>query len=702
MPWRFLLVIVLLNFTIAKSDLPEYLLNEGKPFETKQHICVDNCCKSKYDFTEQESLQGNFPKQIYDVLNYNLWVDLSYFLDKADKEIDNSGTLYFSGKQIVTLRIDSAGHNYFYLDANDLIIDKVKIRHKNVYTVNYKYEKINKLEFFSNSNFEIGDTIIIEIDYEVRRNKSLGIYYFGRGAGEIPEGSEPLIYTQSEPAMAKFWMPCNDRPYDKAITSVSITVPVGFTGISNGNLDSVRAGKSGAIQTETFYYSHSSPLSSYLTTVVASKYSYFEQYYPRYSNNLDTVPIGNYMWEMDLNPPEGHVFNGKNALRNQPEMLRLYSSQFGEYSFDRYGTVAVAPYMFGGMEHQTMTTIHRNWLRYDADIGLAHEIAHHWIGNLITCATWNDIWINEGGATWFEALWIENVFKDSKYYYQHMVSKSNYYLSKNDAHLHSVFGVPENRVFELTYITYDKAGWVFHMLSELVGRDKFFKVMENIFENNKFLAVSTADFIDLFKTNIDESKMDLDLFFEQWVYDSGHPIYQITATYPESEVGKFAYDVYVSQVQEGEGYRDVYEMPIDLVFIDETGKILTSEPVYNNRRNQMFSFEFDFPVHAILVDYRKVLCKIDEMAVSVVNNPSRESGIITAPNPVEPGSQINLFYDSNVQIFEVKIYDMLGNLILNKTENHSINMITAPLAPGMYILELNTNTGIQRKKVMVN
>ncbi|MBX3042256.1 MAG: T9SS type A sorting domain-containing protein [Candidatus Kapabacteria bacterium] len=694
--------LLFLSLTYSYSAIPEYMLIEGFTPETKHTHCESGCCSQKYDFNDNATLQSIYPRKNYDVLTYDLSIDLSYFLFKADMDNENLDTLFAPGKQKITLKIDSNDVNSFIIDAVDLTIENINIL-SDYTSDNFSYEiKEQFIQFNSKIILKAGDIINIEIDYNIHRAFKRGIYFYGRNTSEQNLGSEPIIYTQSQPTNTKYWMPCNDAPYDKAITSVTITVPSSFTALSNGNLDSIKYSEVDDIILETYYYSHDKPLSPYLTTVVASKYSSFEQYYQRVTNPLDTVVFTNYMWDIDLNPPTGHPYNGRFYLRNQPNMMAVYASLFGEYTFDKYGTVAVFPYMFGGMEHQTLTTIHRNWLRRFSETGLTHEIAHHWIGNLLTCASWNDIWINEGGATWFEALWYEAANQDGTFYYNHLLGVANAYFNRPNKAEFAVYGVPESQVFIQTHITYLKASWVYHMLAELVGRDYFFQVMHDIFEGNKFRSVTTEEFIELFKLHIQNPKMDLDLYFSQWLYGKGHPIYRINAEFPDNNPDKYEYDVFISQVQDPEqSYQEVYEMWIDILFLDDNDNLLKSESVYNNSRNQKFSFEFDFPVQKILIDYRKVLCEIEEFVVSVSDNRISKAKVRIAPNPALSGESINLFYDNDVNITRIKIFDLTGNLIYQKDGN-SLNQINFALPQGFYIAEFRTKYGIIREKLIIN
>lgn len=700
--YKFLLTVLFLSSYSVFSQIPWQILNDGAPIESK-HEYENDHCKDNYQYLRNEALQSNLLKRIYDVLNYDISIDVSKWLRLADSNLSPINVI-FDGKQTMTLVIDSAGHSSIEIDAALMDIKSVGISSPNS-NGNFSYDyqsptlKVNK-----DSDFQINDTLKIVIVYSVNRPQRIGLYMFGRGGEGNSEVIEPVVYNQSEPTEAHFWFPCNDRPYDKVFSRLSIIVPEGFTGLSNGLLDSISTIKGGTANNLEYFYSHQSLISPYLITMVASKYSYFEQLYPRFTNNLDTMIIGNYMWDIDLNPPNPNTYNAKKALRNQPEMLRYFSSLFGEYAFEKYGTVAVSPYKYGGMEHQTMTTIHRNWLRGNSETGIAHEAAHHWIGNLVTCASWSDIWMNEGGASWYEALWKGHVANNEDEYYNQCLGQANYYFSNPDAVNYPIYNVPEPLIFVKTYITYSKASWIYHMLSEMIGRDEFFQVMYDIFEMNKFAALTTAEFVNQIKANTKSSKIDLDLFFEQWLYGSGHPIYSVTASFPESEPGKYAYEVYISQVQEGSGFREVFEMPIELLFTDKDGNILASKPVYNDSRNQKFNFEFDFPINGILVDYRKVLCEQSEIVVSAKNQVSQIGNVLIAPNPVNSDTQLSLFSDSSINIIEIRVYDMLGNAVSTKKGNSgfSINSLKAPSNKGIYLIEIIfANGSIQKETIVV-
>jgi aminopeptidase N len=695
--WIYVSLLLLIYSNPLNANIPWQILNDNSNFENKKHICYENCCENKYEHLNNDIFLSNVERRPYNVLSHDLTLDFTSPLRLADLNQKNEN-VEFSGLQIIKLVIDSSEIKSFELDANMMDILDVKISSPNSLGEFLSSYKNSVLKIYSITDFQVNDTLKIEIEYKVDRPSQIGLYMYNRVENPKLQVLEPILYTQSETSFASYWMPCNDKPYDKVISNVSIIVPEGFTGLSNGTLDSVSYIYNNIDTNLKFSYSHPSPISTYLITVAASKFSKFEQKYVRHSDNNDTIEIDNFMWDIDLQSPSGHLFNAKNALMKQPEMLSFFSATFGEYAFEKYGTVAVTPYQYGGMEHQTLTTIHRNWLKGSAELGLVHEVAHHWIGNLITCATWNDIWINEGGATWFEALWQGFIHNDEVRYYHHTDVKANYYLNKINSHLDAIYGLDESEVFVKTYLTYDKAGFVYHMLSEILGRENFIETLRTIFKTNKHQAVTTEDFINLIKLNSNAPKMDLDLFFSQWIYDSGHPIYDIAIDFISNDNNKFKYDVYLKQEQEGNGFREIYKMPLDIIFYDYFGKIVEIRNVYNDLRQQKFTFEFDQPVHKVNIDNRKVLCKISENT-TYLNTDISDISIKIAPNPVVKNDYINILNKDNIQINSIKIIDILGNEVHNFIGN--LTKIPSPSLSGMYHLVIDSSTGISTKIIIV-
>lgn len=647
-----------------------------------------NLISKKYNF---ENFHSKFEIKPYDVLKYSLLLDFSEALKDAEINKDKNMQNYFSGKQSIIAKIDSSTIYNISFDANDMIINDVKVVSKKNPNENftYEYKNLNELLISCENAFVQGDTLTIDIDYSVNRNYRKGFYLYAPASYTVGPNTyytvEPLAYTMSEPTDARFWMPCNDQPYDKAISNISIKVPKDYTAVSNGVLDSVSNNEN----TQIFHWSHSSPISTYLMAATASKYAYYEQKYPRYSNALDTVIIENYCWQIDLDSPKDHPYNAVKSLQNQPEMLRYYSSLFGEYSFEKYGTVAVHPYIFGGMEHTTLTTINRDWLRGYAEIGLAHEIAHHWIGNLITAASWDDIWINEGGASWFEALWDEHINNNPFSYYANMYMKTKDIFQKPDAHKLSVYGMPLNDIFNKPYMVYNKGSWVFNMLSEIVGKEKLISIMKDIFEENKFKAIDTYQFIDLIKSKIQSPAMDLDLFFDEWLFGTGYIKYALDIEQIEAKENYFKYNLMVNQVQSGEGFRDLYEMPIEIIFTDENENVIFTKNEYNNNRNQVFTYEFDKPIKYAYVNIYKVLCLHTQIATNVNENLANNIFIIN-PNPVNDLLNINIPNDLFKENSNVEIVDLMGAKWINaKVLNMNETINISDLPAGVYFIRYN-------------
>ena len=179
------------------------------------------------------------------------------------------------------------------------------------------------------------------------------------------------------------------------------------------------------------------------------------------------------VWQVDYDGDftKGDAYDAKNSLLLNPDMLKLFSELFIEFPYDSYGIVAIEPVWYGGMEQPNMVTINRVWLKGIAEIGLAHEVAHQWIGNLITCATWQDIWINEGGASWCEALWLEHR-NDDPYSYRFLISNhARHYLNNKIAHYVTPYGISTDSVFIHGVVIYSKAGFIYNMLHYYFGRE---------------------------------------------------------------------------------------------------------------------------------------------------------------------------------------------------------------------------------------
>ncbi len=251
-----------------------------------------------------------------------------------------------------------------------------------------------------------GKSATVVVDYEVHQPEQ-GIYFIGPDKG-YPK--RPLqVWTQGQDADAHYWFPCVDHPNAKATSEVIAVVPAGFFVLSNGALVSTETDK--ARKTTTYHWKMDIPHVTYLISVVAGKFV-------GRTTMADGVPVS---WYVE----PGREAEGLRSFGKTPKMLRFFNERIGyKYPYAKYAEIAVREFIFGGMENtscttQTDATLHdaRAHKDYSSEPLVAHELAHQWFGDLLTCKDWAHAWLNEGFATYFELLWKEHEHGEDEFAY---------------------------------------------------------------------------------------------------------------------------------------------------------------------------------------------------------------------------------------------------------------------------------------------
>lgn len=457
-----------------------------------------------------------------------------FIVVRARTPLDSSFTL-----DAVNLTIDSVFIGY---DAGKLPKERVNFTHTN-----------GKLTIPLSKPLDRGKDVDVRIHYAVQRDDdAMNIWNKEDAAvNEIPGGS---AFTFSQPEGARRFFPCNDVPHDKAGFSAEVRVPKGYAVVSNGREYSVSAEGDSAT---THVWVDGEIMPTYLFTVNAGEFINYKQTYTRKDGS--TVPVSNYHFAVDQ---DGAVYNATNALKNVQLWFESLEEKLGRYPFKTYGHVTVSPIPFGGMEHQTMSTINRFWLRGTAELGYIHELGHQWIGDLVTCATWADIWLNEGGASFTEALYAEYV-KGQSSYASVLRNKRDRYMRRGQAEP-PVYDIPIARIFnEAT--TYNKSSWVYHMMRRMLGDSVFFPVLRSYIEKYQYASAQTFQFKQHFVENVPNPPVSWDVFFDQWLVKQGHPEFAAVINMPESPQGATVpVRITVAQIQKAANVPVNFHVPLTL------------------------------------------------------------------------------------------------------------------------------------------
>jgi aminopeptidase N len=539
---------------------------------------------------KHESDVRNDPPEIlayfsqYDAINY----DITLSFDLNAKSI--AGEVYMKiGVESDTLRIV-----YVNLHGN-MKVSETKIGYIMRTGIDYS-DNLSKMPMKDVNFNQSNNYLVISLDESPMRGELLviKIVYSGK---PLKKGFDSFsfkeiygntyIYTLSEPNWGPLWWPSKDFPDDKATVSMNLNVPTGWWGISNGILKDTIQNTDG---TTTFKWLTSYPIATYLVSIVCGKMIYWSDTYTSL-DGTKTMPVVYYAF------PKNYE-KARYDWERTPEMIRLYSKLFGEYPFidEKYG-MAEFGWTSGAMEHQTITSM--GYLLQTGDRTyesvVAHELAHHWWGNAVTLKDWKNIWLNEGFATYSEALWEEHL-NGKAAYLKYMKAKDYGYFSGT---VYSPKGFIDNYVVYAT--VYQKGAWVLHMLRGVMGDEKFFDAIRAYYERYKYKNAETYQLVEICEEFYGSK---LDWFFDQWVYTgTGRPRYEYSWKKEEFQdqkgSGKYTVRVRLKQVQDDKQF-PVYKMPVKITVNTKFGE--QEFTVFNNERDQTFQFVTDSEPKEVIID----------------------------------------------------------------------------------------------------
>jgi aminopeptidase N len=498
-------------------------------------------------------------------------------------------------------------------------------------------------------------------------------------------GGWPIVSSLSEPDGAREWWPCKDTPADKADSArIAITVPDNLVAASEGTLMSVTDNGDG---TKTYEWFEGYPVTTYLVSVAISNYASWTDYY---NYGRGTMPVTHYVY------PE-HLAAAEEDLSITPDAIGILAGLYGEYPFleEKYGH-AVFPWG-GAMEHQTCTSYGAVLIRGDHyyDWILVHELSHQWWGDCVTCRTWEDIWLNEGFASYSEALWTEEVggFEDYKDYMDYF----DYY---------GYFDGPIYDPWQLFGRTvYKKGAWVLHMLRHVLGgRGELLEALSDYRDAHAYGTATTSEFQAAAEGVYGAG---LDWFFVPWVYGMNRPEY---------EYGWIASDaashwdilLHIDQVQTDAG---LFTMPIDIVIETAAGDDTVS--VWNDQLSQDFFLTADAEPTGLLFDPDNWILKDVSYAGTGVfeDDPAGRVALSVSTNPSPLGATLTYTTPTAGHV-RLAIYDVSGRLVRTLVDSEvpaETRAVTwsgadeggADVAAGVYFARLVTENAATGRKILI-
>lgn len=440
-----------------------------------------------------------------------------------------------------------------YLDARGMEIKSVKVNQMNTMplivpkgkkaeapsgkwmlsSTNYQYQH-DSLKIDLGRVFIAGEKYQVEIEYiakpnELKKGGSSAIsddkgLYFVNPKGEDPD-KMPQVWTQGETQSNSAWFPTIDSPNEKMTNEIYMTVDNKYTTLSNGLLKEAIKNADG---TRTDHWIMDLPHAPYLVMMGVGEF----------------VKVTDEPWrgkEISYYVEKAYEPHAKGMFGNTKEMIEFFSNKLGvDYAWPKYAQIVVRDYVSGAMEN-TSATLHGDFVVYqttremiDGKKGedvISHELFHQWFGDLATCESWSNLPLNESFATYGEYLWNEYKYGRDAADEHHAGSRAGYMMQSGQKQVPLIRYNYENREDMFDAFSYNKGGQVLHMLRKVVGDDAFFASLKLYLDTRKF---KSAEIHHLRQAFEEVTGQDLNWFFNQWFFASGHPVLNIRKTYDES------------------------------------------------------------------------------------------------------------------------------------------------------------------------
>lgn len=622
-------------------------------------------CKQVFEIAEQERIRH----EGLNIINGTLAsanFDVKYY--RCEWEVDPA-VYYITGKVTVYFVITSAASSISFDLMNSLNVDSVKQR--NLFLTKSHGSNLLQVNFPAQINAGVLD--------------SVSIYYKGPPANtgfgsfvQTTHNTVPVIWTLSEPYGSRDWWPCKNGLDDKADSiDVIIVNPAAYKAASNGLLQSETL-ISGGTKKAT-YWKHRYPIASYLVCFAVTNYAVFNMSVQLGAVNL---PMQTYCY------PESLV-SFQNGTQNVLDAIKYFHGLFGDYPFirEKYGHVQFS--WGGGMEHQTASFM------VSINEGLAaHELGHQWFGDKITCASWEDIWLNEGFATHLAAMYMENKYPANIIANRRAAVNNITSVAGGSVKVDDTTNV--GRIFS-GRLSYNKGSHLLYMLRWKLGDDVFFRAIRR-YQNDPRLIYGFAKTTDLQRNLEEESGRDLTKFFKDWFEGQGYPSYKAEW----SQMGSSYVKIRMSQVTSHPSVA-FFDLPVALKFKNASQE--KTIVVDNKTNGEVFIRNIGFVADTVLIDPDYWLITKNNTSKKIADIAGGQNVVQVYPNPV--GNQFYIYLRNfSSSTADISLYNAAGQLMYQKTfpllnGSEYIEMPSGHLPSGEYFLKITAGKEVKVVKKLL-
>lgn len=618
----------------------------------------------------------------YDVLNYDIKIDVDF----PGKNISYALTTITA--------VATQSRSVIKLNFSGMTIDTVKFD-GTVVSYNRTGSGMDQL-LEINASISIGDTFTISVFYNGTPDE--GIYYSSNNGGLTYVMSIPWETVSNFPVGPRYWFPCNDMLNDKATSTMHITVPQNYEVVANGSLERIDT-----LAAEwTYKWVEKYPIPTWYMVFSISEYA---------------IVRDSFLYEDTVTPISHFVFHSESAnavvtFQDIKQILKFFSDTFGykyPYYDEKYGFVRVPKPSLGYwlMEYPTnvfyaLTTPGN----HNYEIIFAHETSHQWWGGSVTPKSTKDIWLNEGVATYCEALYSDFWTGDTLDYHSYMKAGiMDYYLPRENyplGHPFPIYDPIDSCIWSAT--TYEKAGSVLHMLRHIIGDTTFFNVLRTYYATYKHSNANTMDFWNIAES---VSGMSLNWFYNEWIYKAGHPAYQYAWQYDSVAADNFNLYLTIIQTQSHNWDVPTFKMPIDVEIYKSSGDT-EKVVVWDSLDAQGFTIPLDSKPLDIAFDPGNWILKTKQLIAVEENIPSftfKCPRLSVAQNPLRKGTVISYDLPVRVEHLLIAIFDITGRCVkplVNSPKpsgNYNLNLDVGGLSSGIYFITLSADNYKTTKKL---